>query len=597
MHHVRSHTGDPYNEFVDHVAKREAKHSHHHVRLKLDLQKWRHILPSLWLCFGRQYGLPEWQEGLHVAAPDLPPLPPPSGTSQPKDVKGAFVSCQLSAATMNVQSISKGPLGYSGKLLYLYEQVKAHGLNLVGVQEGRNEEVFSTSHDMLRIGAGHCGGHYGVELWVNLKQPIGIDKKKQPRYLKAQHFQVCHKDPQRLVVKCQAELLTCWILVAHAPHSGHTRAVRQQWWEQTDCVIDTFGDGLPWIWLIDANAEAGDADDITVFARDLASSANTDLFKACLLRNGLCLPSTMACHEGPRSTWTSPDGTTNHCIDYVAIPYAWKAYCTYSCVIDTLDLCTTNEDHKAVGVQLVWTAEDLVRPVTKRCPQPNWHCKQARHSVLKKINLINNCSWQTDVETQAHHLSTGLQSAMRHSPQAQRIAKKPYITEQLWQWRAQKLRLKKRLKEVQKTMRQQALRDVLYAWQHKAADTAREDRAPLMVSLFCSKLKLLAAYRNCSKRLQKGLRNAKHEHLRESLDALDTSTPASGILRCLRSYIGPTNPKMCKKKTIPLVHNEEGQPCKTPQEALDTWVDFFKGMEGGERVSRGPETKVETQPF
>jgi hypothetical protein len=206
--------------------------------------------------------------------------------------------------------------------------------------------------------------------------------------------------------------------------------------------------------------------------------------------------------------------------------------------------------------------------------------------VLKKINLINNCSWQTDVETQAHHLSTGLQSAMRHSPQAQRIAKKPYITEQLWQWRAQKLRLKKRLKEVQKTMRQQALRDVLYAWQHKAADTAREDRAPLMVSLFCSKLKLLAAYRNCSKRLQKGLRNAKHEHLRESLDALDTSTPASGILRCLRSYIGPTNPKMCKKKTIPLVHNEEGQPCKTPQEALDTWVDFFKGMEGGERVSR-----------
>ena len=470
------------------------------------------------------------------------------------------------------------------KLLYLYEQVKAHGLNLVGVQEGRNEEVFSTSHDMLRIGAGHCGGHYGVELWVNLKQPIGIDKKKQPRYLKAQHFQVCHKDPQRLVVKCQAELLTCWILVAHAPHSGHTRAVRQQWWEQTDCVIDTFGDGLPWIWLIDANAEAGDADDITVFARDLASSANTDLFKACLLRNGLCLPSTMACHEGPRSTWTSPDGTTNHCIDYVAIPYAWKAYCTYSCVIDTLDLCTTNEDHKAVGVQLVWTAEDLVRPVTKRCPQPNWHCKQARHSVLKKINLINNCSWQTDVETQAHHLSTGLQSAMRHSPQAQRIAKKPYITEQLWQWRAQKLRL--RLKEVQKTMRQQALRDVLYAWQHKAADTAREDRAPLMVSLFCSKLKLLAAYRNCSKRLQKGLRNAKHEHLRESLDALDTSTPASGILRCLRSYIGPTNPKMCKKKTIPLVHNEEGQPCKTPQEALDTWVDFFKGMEGGERVSR-----------
>ena len=433
---------------------------------------------------------------------------------------------------------------------------------------------------------GHCAGQYGVELWVNLKQPIGFDKQKQPRYLKARHFQVCHKDPQRLVVRCQADLLTCWIFVAHAPHSGHARTVRQQWWEQTDSVIDTFGDGLPWIWLIDANAEAGEADDITVFARDLASSANTDLFKACLLRNGLCLPSTMTCHEGPRSTWTSPDGTTNHCIDYVAIPSAWSTSCTYSSVIDTLDLCTTNDDHKAVGVQLAWTTEELVRPATKRCPRPNWHCKQARCSVLEKIDLITTCPWQTDVETQACHLSAGLHAAMKHGPQAQRIAKKPYITEQLWQCRTHKLRLKKCLKEVQKNMRQQALREVFQAWQLQKADAVSEDQASLIVSLHCSKLKLLAAYRNCSKRLQKGLRNAKHEHLRESLEALDTSTPASSILRCLRSYIGPTNPKMCKKKTVPLVHNEDGQPCKTPHEALDTWIDFFKDMEGGERIPR-----------
>ena len=243
MHHVKSHTGDPYNEFVDHVAKREAKTSHHHPRLKLDLQKWHSIIPSLWLCFGSRFGLPEWNDGLQVLAPDLPQLTSPTHPKQKHQAKTTTISCQLSLATMNVQSISKGPFGHSGKLLYLYEQVKAHGINVVGVQEGRNDEVFSTSHDMLRIGAGHCGGLYGVELWINLAQPIGFDKRKKPRFLRAQHFQVCHKDPQRLIVKCKAELLTCWFLVAHAPHSGHARSARQQWWEQTNQLIDTYGDG------------------------------------------------------------------------------------------------------------------------------------------------------------------------------------------------------------------------------------------------------------------------------------------------------------------------------------------------------------------
>lgn len=168
IHHVKSHTGDPFNEFVDHVAKREAKSSHNHPRLQIDLQKWHSIIPSLWLCFGHRYGLPVWNEQLHTPAPELPPVTRPEHWQGERPFKSMSITCQCSLATMNVQSISKGPLGHSGKLLYLFEQVKAHGLNIVGVQEGRNDEVLSTSHDILRIGAGHHGGQFGVELWINL---------------------------------------------------------------------------------------------------------------------------------------------------------------------------------------------------------------------------------------------------------------------------------------------------------------------------------------------------------------------------------------------------------------------------------------------
>ena len=584
VHHVKSHAGDPYNEFVDHVAKREAKASHHHPRLRLDLQKWRQIIPSLWLCFGSRFGLPDWNDGLQASAPDLPQSTLQTHLPQKHQTSIAAISCQLSLATMNVQSISKGPVGHSGKLLYLYEQVKAHGINIVGVQEGRNEEVFSTSHDMLRIGAGHCGGLYGVELWINLAQPIGFDKRMRPRHLKVQHFQVCHKDPQRLIVRCQAELLTCWILVAHAPHSGHARSARQQWWEQTDHLIDTYGDGMPWIWLIDANAEAGDWDDTTVFDSDLPTSVNTELFRSCLHRHELCLPSTLPCHTGTRSTWTSPDGVSHHCIDYVVIPRSWRWFCTYSSVIDTIDLGTINDDHNAVGIQMEWTAADTHKKEQKACPQPDWSSYDSRTAVRDKLTTISVCPWHTDVETQARHLAASLHSAMRRSPRAPRIAKKPYITEQLWQWRTSKLRLKKKVQELQKYIRRQALRDILRAWQRSRANIDHGESAEETVTLLCRKIKLLAEYKNYAKKLQQGLRHAKQVHLRESLEAIDAATPASGILRCLRSYIGPTNPKMCKKKTIPLVHNATGTPCTTPEEALSTWVDFFKSMEGGERI-------------
>ena len=40
IHHVRSHTGDPYNECVDHIAKMGAKQSFNLPRMRLDMQKW-----------------------------------------------------------------------------------------------------------------------------------------------------------------------------------------------------------------------------------------------------------------------------------------------------------------------------------------------------------------------------------------------------------------------------------------------------------------------------------------------------------------------------------------------------------------------------
>lgn len=54
------------------------------------------------------------------------------------------------------------------------------------------------------------------------------------------------------------------------------------------------------------------------------------------------------------ATWTSPDGTHRHRIDYVAVPQNWSASCAHSSVIQDFDQGNAHEDHQAVGLELCW---------------------------------------------------------------------------------------------------------------------------------------------------------------------------------------------------------------------------------------------------
>ena len=132
LHHVRSHAGDPYSEFVDHVAKQEASTSFHHPPWRIDMQKWYQI-PHFWLIFGHVCGLPPWKDG-RIATP-VPTIPAHTVTLQhtkPEQVQEAL-HVSLSLASANVLSLSRGPERCRGKLHYLFEQMKHFGLNILGL--------------------------------------------------------------------------------------------------------------------------------------------------------------------------------------------------------------------------------------------------------------------------------------------------------------------------------------------------------------------------------------------------------------------------------------------------------------------------------
>jgi hypothetical protein len=92
--------------------------------------------------------------------------------------------------------------------------------------------------------------------------------------------------------------------------------------------------------LMDANAKTGPTQPPIVFEKDDQTSSNTPFLLEFLDMFGQCLPCTSSVQQGPQHTWTTPDGLTEHRIDYIAIPQELLPRCSWSGVVPTLDMFT-----------------------------------------------------------------------------------------------------------------------------------------------------------------------------------------------------------------------------------------------------------------
>ena len=585
LHHVRSHAGDPYNEFVDWAAKQEAVKSFNHRQMQLDMRKWCQILPHFWLVFGLDCGLPDWQDGqLVTMRPSLPAARSATSSASP-GTSIAVVQCALSLATANVLSLSKGPDGHGGKLHYLFEQMKSFGLNVMGLQECRTDEGHTKTHNILRYMSGQRHGQDGIEIWINLEQPIAYNARGKPFFLAAHHCQVVQKDPSRLLLRVSAPFFTGWFFAAHAPHSGRTREDREEWWTETTAILDRTGATSNCFWLLDANAEPGPAEDSIIFSTGLRTSANTILFRECLRKFNMCLPSTSSVHRGSRDTWMRPGGDTTYCIDYVAVPQAWKSHCTWSEVLQDFDLATMRQDHQAVGLELRWWHQCEEGPQPDSMPTVAWHLDTTKKLIREKMQQVSIPTWETDVETQEKDFSLQVANLLRQQRHSKHRPKKCYIDDEIWEARRQMLSSQKKLKQVRQRLGRESLWHVFIAWKQQREPPDQHELFQYGTTLRCDALRLLAQLRAQRQRLRCKLKQTKAKHMQKCLEQVNEHTAASSILRILKCFIGPTNPKKQKKGTLPMLEREDGEICSTPEEALQVWIRFFADMEGGKRQS------------
>lgn len=593
IQHVFGHNGEPFNDFTDIAAKLEAQKSFFIPRPDLDMTLWRTKLPFLWMIFGEELGGPAFcANGFDVSAPLLPSVSMPDHTHHVDDTpQRASVSMSWSFCTANILSMYSLPDGFAGKLGYLVEQFQAHALLIGGLQETRTPKGQSTCQQVLRLASGAIKGQGGVELWVNLRQPYCYIEN-QPAFLKANFFQVVSADPRHLLVRVQAPHFNALLLVAHAPHTGRPAQECQDWWDRLTEIIQQQQGELPLFAMVDANAEPGSTDGSCVWGHH-RSNKSTPLWREFLHTFNLTLPQTSDKHVGGLATWVSPDGSTNHCLDYVAIPQDFFRFCTFSQLLEHFDLGNEQRDHTPVAVELQWKVYEYItlhRSQEKVC----YNRSNIRRSDLSGfLRHFKGTAWKTDVETQIQTFNEAvLMDLTQTCPPSRRGPKKSFITPEIWQLRKLKLQQRQKLHQGRKRQSLEALFFCFKTWSQKDEDFSPAAAFNYGTSLQCGILRVYVAFRFYAKRLKAALRVAKHHSIAERIEELGFGASASTILHTLKPFVGSSNAKFKGLHPLPELVTDDGQPCRDPDSALRRWISFFGTMEGGERMSTDSQRRI-----
>ena len=584
VEHVMGHAGDPANELVDFFAKLEATKSLHLPRQSFDLKKWERAIPAFWMLLTGSRDIPAFTwKGFDIRAPELPAVPQKHATARETSDPEVLAEVYISCCSANVRSLYQQPQGHAGKIQFLRQQMKQLHINVLGLQETRTPAGMSSADNVLRFAGGDQQGHLGVELWVNIDQPFAYEKNR-PCYFSKQDFIVVVANPRLLLVLHDHPTHRIWFLVAHAPQSGRAQEERDEWWALLTSIVFQYVQSDKIVILIDANAATGPRDNRHVFQHDDATSANTNLFQDFLYVHDLCVPSTTNIHDGPHCTWTSPIDDSTYRIDYILVRTTMLDDCQHSQVLHDFDLGHQG-DHHAVALQMRWSTSTVSSLTTKGTRIRIDRSKINRQLLQPNLQQYIYLPWAADIGTQVQNLNDFLCNNMKMLCRPSKAQpKKACFTGPTWELRAQRIQIKRKLTALHQRLRSDILHKVIKGWTHAACET--DPAVQYTTSMLCCKVRLVAHLHATDRRLRVLLQADKGRALDAKLQELPKEAPASAVLHHLKSIIGTTNPKKKKSAPLPIINDENGEPCQSVQALRDRWIRFFQNMECGERLSQ-----------
>eukprot|EP00435_Cladocopium_sp_Y103_P010026 s2501_g2.t1 len=371
--YVAAHTGDVGNELVDSLANLAADSDALH-----DLQPWlSRVLESefgqaaawFWVFFCRHFQ--DWWDGYRFGLPYCAATQPsldvlPSAQHAPEVALSGHL--RLTVGTCNVLTmrstvssvgcaveVDHGLQGPTRQQI-IFRQLREANVCLVALQETRLKKTCKLIEDyMLFAGSATPQGHFGVIVAISKSIPYGTTVDAQGRrkslFFSEKDISLIATSPRWVILRVSTPWIKFLLLGVHAPHSGQAVDVLETWWKDLEDMLPSTLASWPRLLLADANAKVG-ADTCSQIG-DFGAEAGGDKaepFTSFVRSQGLWLPSTFDCHQGPCGTWRHPSGKWLR-NDFVGLPVQWGVQHCRSWVSDDIDVSLHHEDHRPALVQ------------------------------------------------------------------------------------------------------------------------------------------------------------------------------------------------------------------------------------------------------
>eukprot|EP00435_Cladocopium_sp_Y103_P062615 s141_g24.t1 len=488
-HHVKAHSGNPWNELADTLA-RQASLQATHVDLDCPWQAWLTNSTTMtalqWLWY-----LELMLSGSHWAAPyhdgflDCPllPIPQPHCAPDPQTASSEYASASvpsqnhvqlcITIATANVltlqQSLPSGQPTITRQAI-LMRQFHERQCIIVGLQETRHKHLVGLNNSYYHI-FGHAAtpqGTDGTQLWVSNSLPIG----PEGMCIRKDHLRLVAAHPDYVIVKISMPLWRCVVITGRAPHSGRPYSEAKHFWTTISEVLQRKAAGWPVIFCGDANAHVGASNTIAIgpLAPQQENQAG-QLFHEWLLKHNLFLPATFAeFHPGAdHTTFVSADETRTTRIDYVALPMLHKTDKIHSEVAVDIDISLSRRDHHAVLCRLSFWTSPLTAPATKG--PTKWDSHHLQHTLAQEAthhqlhDLLVPPPWHLDPHQSAHWLACTTTTALTHVAQPRQLWKrKSHVTQDTWDLVTAKKSCFRQLRALQRTGRYTVLHACFQLW-------------------------------------------------------------------------------------------------------------------------------------
>ena len=598
--HVRGHSGDPANELADAVAGFGASAACFNP-FSLDFGAWFSADAFRWVphyCWSSRFPEkgPRFRDGILSWSCEEPPL-----LLDPVDVLSPFtraLPCPandpprssapvcFAVASFNTLSIVEtgqetgkgagkgaGLYGCTGRVALLDGALHHFGVFIAGLQETRTPAGQGHSTHFARYSSGcHERRALGVELWI-------ATGPAWPQHTTV----VLHTDPTRLCARVTFAGLQVCVLVAHAPHAGHSHDMRSQWWAESEALCSRTGFDERWLFMVDANCKVGHvcSSSIGPLHADPVDAIG-EHFHSLLRKCAAWLPSTFSdAFHGDGGTLVQKRSGGLVRSDYVALPLEWRSSDIRGCVEPRISAGHAIVDHFAVlvAIELRITVPRPCRRATRIDTQALMRPENA--DVVRCIcEEVPSVDWQVGIHDHTAVVVDALYQGLAAAfPLKGRRLSKHFLSEETAAVHQRTAALRHALRWRLLAYRAALTRCAFRAWMQRTA------LSELFTGRWLHQLRLSIARSSIQlgllgKEVRRLCRRDRASHF-SSLAEEAESAPPGQIHVAIKKVLRPKKFRRGGAQPLARLVRPDGSLCETAEQVADEWRRHFAALEGG----------------